>query len=482
MTTMQNESTAEIAAKDLVRMLELKSFDRSTVYSLFAVLPELLEAFILKYAHHRTVSSDIVEHCKKEYLSIVEGVHHGSLLSAEKQPLDDIMDLWHSHQPSLVDEEDNGLESKESAEADVKHKKLSENDLRDSDAVLTAAERAVYQSVDLNGDIYQWLLLRARREMLLASGDSKSSVSIRRMISASRPKPDRISKDQATRTQHMAFRLDWGPTAFLLEQGADAQALSCGEYLQQMWPWVADQILHLVKRMVARPNTRHNCILQDRARIRVRLHNSMVTVNVWGPTCTIVEVSEAFTWLSAALRSSPFETGIAICLPVIREVRMQKRFDRNVLMKKKFAQDINTFMCTLEMQLQPHTAASETSNCMCWYSLFKNPVVVGGCPIPRGVDRRTGRELPLGLMAELVGTRKLKQFNGKLFIKGFSAMLIPVGQNGNILLWHLAFDRSGNLISYLHRTDEHLASLDQAYVEGARHILGWCKEARYYAG
>ncbi|OXV11398.1 hypothetical protein Egran_00836 [Elaphomyces granulatus] len=85
-------------------------------------------------------------------------------------------------------------------------------------------------------------------------------------------------------------------------------------------------------------------------------------------------------------------------------------------------------------------------------------------------------------MAGLARTQRINTFNGKLFIKGFSTMLVLTRYSGDLLIWHLLYNENGSRISYLDNT---VASTDNANdigLETTRHIVGWCSEAKYYAG
>ncbi|KAM6506808.1 hypothetical protein FALCPG4_018634 [Fusarium falciforme] len=61
-------------------------------------------------------------------------------------------------------------------------------------------------------------------------------------------------------------------------------------------------------------------------------------------------------------------------------------------------------------------------------------------------------------------------------------MLIPTRRNEDILCWHLVYNKDGGRISYLDGDldqEQHIARLN---LEDFRHVLGWCSEAKFYAG
>jgi hypothetical protein len=85
-------------------------------------------------------------------------------------------------------------------------------------------------------------------------------------------------------------------------------------------------------------------------------------------------------------------------------------------------------------------------------------------------------------MATLVGTNRINIFKKKIFIKGFSTMMIPTGYSDNILFWHLIYDEYGDRISYLDSKVSHLEGISSSDIEGVRHILGWSSEVRCLSG
>lgn len=191
----------------------------------------------------------------------------------------------------------------------------------------------------------------------------------------------------------------------------------------------------------------------------------------------MAEIGEQFAWLGAALRSSPHELGIAYCTPISSDVYISsasQQASRN--------QSCPHILGKIDFVFQEREKQSTTSNAQCWHNLFRNPVVVTGYPIPWRSETGTGLEIPLNIMAGLAPTKRVNSFNKKLFIKGFSTMLIPTRQNGPTLLWHLMYNIDRSRISYIQHTVPHLAYISIFDLEKARHVLGWCSEARYNAG
>ncbi|KAF3905727.1 hypothetical protein AA313_de0201678 [Arthrobotrys entomopaga] len=86
-------------------------------------------------------------------------------------------------------------------------------------------------------------------------------------------------------------------------------------------------------------------------------------------------------------------------------------------------------------------------------------------------------------MAGLARTNCIQIFNNKVFIKGFSTLLVPTKKDGDTIFWHLLYNKDGDRISYMESATLHYAEeINISEYEASRHILGWCSNARYYAG
>lgn len=185
-------------------------------------------------------------------------------------------------------------------------------------------------------------------------------------------------------------------------------------------------------------------------------------VEAIGLAVSIAETGEQLAWLGAALRTSPQQDGLVHCTPTIHN-------SYGSAYRIEF---------TLEAVPQP----PRNVNGQCWHDIFRNPVIVKGYPIPRRVEWNTGLEIPLNIMARLARTQRVDRFKEKVYMKGFSTLLVPTKRNENILCWHLIYNRDGSRISYLDdylHQQQYIGRLD---LESLRHILGWCSEARFYAG
>ncbi|KAK6811024.1 hypothetical protein RU639_013191 [Aspergillus parasiticus] len=316
-------------------------------------------------------------------------------------------------------------------------------------------------------------------------------------ILTSLPSSHTISRKSSAEAYTVTFVIDWNPLSFLNDQGykeepgeaveraitltgtaEDAQALPCAQYLCQTWPSTGGHIIQLVKDIVrAGPGSRQICDLPDNAKVTAWLHESKFNVEAFGTADSVAEIGEQFAWLGAALRSSPHEFGVSCCMPFISSLHISSIPQR--VSGRLVWPDI---LCKIDFTFQVREKQFTPSNAQCWHNLFGNPVVAQGYPIPWRSETSTGLEIPLNMMAGLANTKHVNSFNKKLFIKGFSTMLVPTRQSGYMILWHLIYNIDGRRISYIQHTVPHIGNVSIFDLERARHVLGWCSEARYNAG
>jgi len=138
--------------------------------------------------------------------------------------------------------------------------------------------------------------------------------------------------------------------------------------------------------------------------------------------------------------------------------------------------------CQIGFSLNYNEEGSLGSNGQCWHTMFRNPVVVTGYPIPRRAREGTGLELPLNIMAGLVQSTRINDFMGKSYVKGFSSMLVAVNHVDGVFVWHHHYKPDGSRISYLEADGTTLRSVPFQDLASARHVVGWCNKASYQAG
>jgi hypothetical protein len=141
------------------------------------------------------------------------------------------------------------------------------------------------------------------------------------------------------------------------------------------------------------------------------------------------------------------------------------------------------FQCNVEFDFEDCGCSDSVDDGgQCWQGLFRRPVIVRGFPTPSRPKRSTGLEIPLNMMTALADTKYIQKFCGKIFVKGFSTMLIPTEVCDGLLLWHLLHTKNANSrISYLDCNLEH-AKVEMADLHTYRHIVGWCSEVVSHVG
>lgn len=204
-----------------------------------------------------------------------------------------------------------------------------------------------------------------------------------------------------------------------------------------------------------------------------RINTPKFMLEVHGVSVSIAEIGELFSWLGAALRTSPQHNGLIYCVPKVR----------NIIPNTASSTPSSTFVIyEIEFAMEMVPQSLPAANGQCWHDIFRNPVVVRGYPIPRRLEWNTGLEISLNIMAGLARTRRVNRFKQKVYIKGFSTMLVTTKKNTDTISWHLIYNKNGDYISYLDDNqdqDQHIGQLD---LENYRHVLGWCSEAKLYAG
>jgi hypothetical protein len=189
-----------------------------------------------------------------------------------------------------------------------------------------------------------------------------------------------------------------------------------------------------------------------------------------GVAAFVVETGEQLAWLGASMQVSPIDDGIMLCTPTVTPKSPR---DRSFPSSTAASFDINF---KLESIPQPRT------NGQCWHSLFRNPVVVKGYPIPRRVDWHTGLEIPLDILVGLARSQRVDEFKSKIYIKGFSTLLVATKRSSDTLHWHLIFNKDGSQVSFLDDALPPQQEIRYADVLGSRHIVGWCLKAEVHAG
>ncbi|KAF4951596.1 hypothetical protein FGADI_7371 [Fusarium gaditjirri] len=454
-------------------------------------LPSLLKAFALKIGYcattqmHRDVMSFVHRHRSEITAAFLDMLHSQSEIDSAatrdqsgSMSLQERMDLWNKNEDAeetSVEEVLENLEIWERGEEDI-----------DEDAEIWVA---AYREFAPNTEAYSWLLTQLQRDIYTDPEDPTAIQNIRNRILSSLPSPDKVSRSISSESCSVLFEVEWDILDFFDSQGyskppdqtlsgvvtltgssSDAQASSCAQFLEHTWPVTGELMLQLLLDLLKLdPGCTQKCRLPDGTRMEAWINDSKLIVNAHGSAASISEAGEQLAWLGAALRSSSRQKGLTSCTPSIRSIHQDRKVSEDVVCKIGFE---------LEQLLEP----PDIANGHCWHGIFKNPMVVKGFPIPPKLEKDTGLEIPLNLLAGLARAQRVDQFNDKVYVKGFSTMLVPTKCGKDAIYWHLIYKQDGCRISYLDDDmyrDDGVGFLDFTTY---RHILGWCSEALFYAG
>ncbi|RKK92206.1 hypothetical protein BFJ68_g8637 [Fusarium oxysporum] len=454
-------------------------------------LPSLLKAFALKIGYcattqmHRDVMAFVHRHRSEITAAFLEiclsqnEVEPGEIRDQSgSMSLQERMDLWDKNEDLDGTSVEEGLESLEIWERD-------EEDMYEDSDIWVAA----YRDFAPNTEAYTWLLTQLQRDMDSTLQELPAIQLIRDQILSSLPPPHRVSRSIASEPCSVLFEIDWDILEFFDSQdyskppnealpgvititgsSSDAQASNCAQFLKQTWPVTGDMMLYLIRDLLKlEQGGPQRTRLPDGTRLSAWIKESKLMVEMDGSAASISETGEQLAWLGAALRSSPRQKGLVYCTPSIGSMYPSPVMPQAVV-----------FEIAFEVEQLPESPG--ITNGHCWHGIFKNPIIVKGFPILPKLQKNTGLEIPLNLMAGLARATRVDQFNDKVYVKGFSTMLVPTKQFKDVVYWHLIYQEDGCRISYLadnlHRDDD-VGSLNLA---SCRHILGWCSEAKFYAG
>ncbi|KAL4903897.1 hypothetical protein BDW74DRAFT_185952 [Aspergillus multicolor] len=343
----------------------------------------------------------------------------------------------------------------------------------------------------VHGDpTYGWLLSKIRNECTLFTPGHNVAKEIRSVILKILPVTPKVSRQSGTETLTARFKVDWDAHSFLLEQGYEespekaiqqsltftgvgrhVQADSCSEYMRRTWPTTGGAMAQLLQYLVSGENG-GIVVLADGTWVRIsRIGGVETYIGVYGTAALIAEVGEQVAWISSALRSAQNKNMPMSHKPFVRLITL-KPIPRGWLDSLRYEFEIGT-----EQHEMGPIAGS------CWQGLVVCPAVVEGFPIQRRpANCPPGLEMPIGIMASLLGTRKVHWFDNRAVLKGFSTLLIPTRVINDITSWHLIHCCEDERISYLQSLAFPRLVTPKNCLETARHVLGWCSEVKFYAG
>ncbi|KAH8129832.1 hypothetical protein LI328DRAFT_153386 [Trichoderma asperelloides] len=499
----KKDAYISLLADDLLNKILTEKPDEDSLDRIFGALPRYLKTFAMKVGSSdsalvcrdvmifvRRYRNEIANSMREKYT--LENNVRSDILGDNTAGMDlgDLISNWDLNTDLLQDPNTALSEKPDDVMDDSHYDNLDEAD-RATDSL---PELSAYRDFISKHPAYEWLLQSIQRELFMsASGNVQTN--IRETILGYLPKAYRVSRREAPKRYILTFTADWDLALFLQDQEyrespersieraititgskIDAQAATTLQYLSQTWPSYGVYLLHIVKHVV---RDTHNIAisynLPDGTQLKSWPRGPEFKLEVTGTAESIAEIGEQLAWLGSALRSSPYETGAAVVGAFVS--------DMGIISASSLAEGPTpTYFCNINFEFDMINDAGEISNGQCWHQLFRNPVIVKGYPIPRRPMSDMGLEMSLDTMANLVGTHYINTFHNKIFIKGFSAMLIPTRCSDNILLWHSFCKKNGDRVSYLDGKDLHAEDISLHQLETSRHILGWSSSVKYLVG
>ncbi|KAM0287156.1 hypothetical protein ACHAO9_007916 [Fusarium lateritium] len=343
-----------------------------------------------------------------------------------------------------------------------------------------------YREAIFNSVAYRWLVDALVKVLTMEAIQEDFGLGLRREISRYLELDRSISKSEASKQYTTVFVANWNPAAYLREQfeepcdlerllgetitltgsATDAQALPCTAYLHQAWPATGITLLSLLRAaLVSGKNVSGQ--LPDKTVINCHFRDSKLEVEVKGISDSIVTIGEQIGWLGASLRSSCLESGMATCCP-------QVHFSQPL---------VEPLRCTIEYPVALIAGKPELhGDGTCWYAIFRNPVIATGFPIPKRKRYGSGLEVPLNVMAGLTMSPRIHNYKGRSFFKGYSTALVATDTIGDMVLWHFYYSPKGDHLPYPDLDDTDYPDLNRQDLIRARHVVGWCSQAKFHAG
>ncbi|KUJ07843.1 uncharacterized protein LY89DRAFT_765910 [Mollisia scopiformis] len=246
------------------------------------------------------------------------------------------------------------------------------------------------------------------------------------------------------------------------------QALTVADYLKQKWPGYGVTVLEALQSALDSPESRAEVSdgspkpANKSGDNRIPTDMKVVEVKVQGSSDDIVLMKQIFSWVGAAIRTSKSS---------------QAEYSECVSSPDGEDQFFMDFV-------QTPTPEAETT---CWLPLFKNAVIATGFPTAARTNHEIGVEIPLEMMAVLIGAERAVEHDGGILIKGFSSVLVPVARKNDSVQWHLLENSDGTRLKYsdIRERCQDRLSIDELSQESLREMrvfLGWLRHAKSFFG
>ncbi|KAL5320208.1 hypothetical protein ACEPPN_011009 [Leptodophora sp. 'Broadleaf-Isolate-01'] len=281
---------------------------------------------------------------------------------------------------------------------------------------------------------------------------------------------------------------DLSPVITLSGSAVYARASQCGVYLQENWGKLGLDLLNAIETVLKSTDLRSSRYYPDGSfstaamDVLVEIHPSRspdekehAVIRVYGSLDTLKQVGYCLTWLTAAIRISPYGQ-MSYSDAILTDRSYLAPFSADPEIRNSMYFEI------YRQELQP---LSKEEQKMCWIPLFSHSVIADGFPIPKR-ENIPGVEISFDIMTTLSGASYPVDYSGGIVLQGLSTMLVPTRlESEDSLQWHFIAKPRGNRIT-LKDIDENCSEIypatDLSSLQSRRAFLGWSKEANIYLG
>lgn len=126
-----------------------------------------------------------------------------------------------------------------------------------------------------------------------------------------------------------------------------------------------------------------------------------------------------------------------------------------------------------------------TESGTCWHSIFWNPTIVLGYPIPARDNGIQGLQISLGLMSSLTMITRAMMYGNVLMLKGLCNMFVPTSVHKKSVVWHYILEEDFAELSH-NKAGEVCKAIAPITLEDLSsfeiHYVGWTTSSRLNLG
>ncbi|KAJ2979283.1 hypothetical protein NUW58_g7239 [Xylaria curta] len=361
---LQTEIYIDTFVDDLVAKVGGTQLSAQVIEKISRSLPTLLKTLALQigYRNQAQRQRDVMVfiHKKREAIATAfksrwdyaEDVDAGVAPMREPKPTE-IMDRWlASAEPAFDELHDEALEDE--IECTDEHE-------------LIFPELKEYKKLILEDPGYMWMLARLRQEHILTKVEHDIMYRIKDTIFRAIPRTKHVSRNKPPEAVQVTFAMKWDIMMYLRRQGYDkpyadaiansitltgshtyAQALTCQQYMTQVWPLTGSHTLQLIQETLKSPERKKALIFDTPCRMSLEASitdGGLVIVTALGLPDFVAEIGEQLAWLCSALQPLlALRTGVRLEMPLELMVSLTGTRYLNAFNSKIFIKGFNTML------------------------------------------------------------------------------------------------------------------------------------------